>query len=223
MQSLTLKRVQKFDISQPISLSDDNNVLGTIAPDSPKTLTVESRIIKVFNATFMETINESIFVLNDDAELQAINEYKRSEVFKVFYDTTDKVLYSTAPSAISRNFFKTLEETEPSKVKLSNFIFDFKTIQTKLNSTRGIAFTTEEEGVQKKRFTGDNVEANQEAGEALTDDTATFLIGKMDILQKERTIGFTKAGALLMYSSLNDIDNENPFLNAARAIIKIIS
>ena len=34
MQSLTLKRVQKFDISQPISLSDDNNVLGTIAPDS---------------------------------------------------------------------------------------------------------------------------------------------------------------------------------------------
>lgn len=57
----------------------------------------------------------------------------------------------------------------------------------------------------------------------MTDDTATFLIGKMDILQKERTIGFTKAGALLMYSSLNDIDNENPFLNAARAIIKIIS
>ena len=88
MQSLTLKRVQKFDISQPISLSDDNNVLGTIAPDSPKTLTVESRIFKVFNATFMETINESIFVLNDDAELQAINEYKRSDRQSLIFHST---------------------------------------------------------------------------------------------------------------------------------------
>lgn len=223
MQSLTLKRVQKFDISQALSLSDDNNELGTIAPDSPQTLIVESRKFKVFNATFTETINESIFVLNDEAELQAINEYKRSEVFKVFYDTTDKILYSTAPSVISRNFFKALEDTEPSNVSLSNFNFDFRKIQTRLNSTRGITFTTEEEGVQKKRFTGDNVDANQEAGEALTDDTATFLIGKMDVLQKERTIGFTKAGALLMYSSLKDIENENPFLNAARAIIEKIN
>ena len=223
MQSLTLKRVNKFDITQSLSISDDNNEIGTIVPDSPKTLTVESRIFRVFNATFMETINESIFVLNDDDELQAINEYKRSEAFKIFYDQTDKILYSTAPSAISRSFFRALQHTEPKKVELLSFDFDFKKIQTKLNSTRGIAFTTEDEGVQKKRFTGDNVDANQEAGEALTDDTATFLIGKMDVLQKERTIGFTKAGALLMYSSLNDIENENPFLNAARAIIKKIN
>lgn len=223
MQSLTLKNATKFTINQAVSISDDQNEIGTIAPDTPRTLTVESRIFEVFNATFMETIQESIFVLNDDAELQAVNEYKRSESFKVFYDTADHILYSTAPSLISRNFFKALQKTIPQDVEISNFDFDFQKIQRRLNSTRGIAFTTEEEGVQKKRFTGDNVEANQEAGEALLDDTTTFLIGKMDVLRRERTIGFTKSGALLMYSSLSDIDFEHPFLNAARAIVEIIN
>ncbi|EGP5215536.1 hypothetical protein CUM63_13045 [Enterococcus faecium] len=222
MQSLTIKKATKFEIELPLSISNEMNEIGTISPDNPKTITVESRVLKVYNATFIETINESIFILNDDDELQAYNEYKKSEAFKIYYDATDKVLYSTAPSSISKNFLKALEGMQPDKIQIHPFNFDFQKIQTKLNSTRGISFITEDEGVQKKRFTGNNVDANQEAGDALNDETATFLIGKMDVLNKERTVGFTKAGALLMYSSLKDITNENPFLNVARAIIKII-
>lgn len=223
MQSLTIKKVQKFNINSQLSISDNQNDIGTISPDSPRTLIVESRRFNVYNATFTETINESIFILNDSEELQAINEYKKSETFKIYYDTSENILYSTAPSSISRNFLGALQKMKPEEVNIQNFDFDFQKIQTKLNSTRGIAFTTEDEGVQKKRFSGDNVDSNQEAGEALIDDTTTFLIGKMDVLGKERTIGFTKAGALLMYSSLKDINNENPFLNVARAIIESIN
>lgn len=224
MKSLTVRVAHRFNIDRDLALTDASGNMGNISIDEPRTITIEGNVYSVYNATFTQLIEDSILINGENDELLAINEYRRNNAFKVYYNQNTNLLFATAPSEITKNFLRALETNFSEIVSLSTFDFDFQRIITLVNSTRGVTFNTEEDGVTKKRFSGDSVASNIEASTAIDDNAATFLIGKMDVLNRERTIGFTKAGTLLIYSSVNDINQEgNPYLYLASAIMGIIT
>lgn len=223
MKSLSLRSVVHFKIDGETPIVEDGNDIGSIVPDNDNpTITFERKSFKVYVATFTEVINENILVRDDDDKFQAFQEYMKPNTFKIFYSEEENILYSTAPTAISKSFFKKLENAYPAYVELKIIDFDFPNIIGLLTSTRGITFNTKDKGVQRKRFSGNAVDSNVEAEAAVDDDNATFLIGKMDVLNLERTLGFSKSSSILIYSSVADLKVEYPYLQLTSAIYDII-
>lgn len=66
-------------------------------------------------------------------------------------------------------------------------------------------------GVSSKSFSGDEVDVNDEAIEALANDEATKIIGTLDILGKSRTIMLTQSGTILSFTSLTDISEQKEY------------
>ena len=89
--------------------------------------------------------------------------------------------------------------------------------------TRGVRFNSDDQGVNSKSFSGDEVDSNNEASEALENDHATQIVGNLDILGLSRTIMLTQSGTLLVYTPLNDLNNrEYPMLEFALATLRTI-
>lgn len=224
MKSLSLRKVTKFEINGETPIIEDGNDIGSIVPDTDNlSIIIEKKVFKVYVATFTEIIDENILVRDDDDNLQTFPEYMKPNTFKIFYSEKENLLYSTAPTIISKSFFKKLENAYPSNIKLDVIDFDFPNIIGLLTSTRGVTFNTQDKGVQRKRFSGNAVDSNNEAEAAVDDDNATFLIGKLDVLKLERTLGFSKSGSILIYSSVADLKVEYPYLQLTSAIYDIIS
>lgn len=80
---------------------------------------------------------------------------------------------------------------------------------------KGLYFAVDEDTITSKHFFGTGVETDDEAADAIDNEKATYLIANIDVLGKSRTIGFSKKGALVLYSKPSDIDKERPYLELA--------
>ena len=102
--------------------------------------------------------------------------------------------------------------------------FDLKAISNMMPQTKGVSFNSTDAGVSSKSFSGDEVDVNDEAIEALDNDEATKIIGTLDILGRSRTIMLTQSGTILSFTSLTDLSDqkEYPMLEFAIATLMTI-
>ncbi|RHW48446.1 hypothetical protein [Lactobacillus bombicola] len=222
MKSLTLYKVNKLDIDDSVSLVQDKITIGTISPNE-NTLTISKNIFKEFSCTYNSIIKEDILALIDN-ELIPVDEYQHTNSFKAFYCEEKNLFFVFAPSSICKGFIKALESTYSKEVNIPNPIqFPFNKIKKYEKSARGLYFNVNDDTVTSKHFFGAGVEQNDEAVEAIDENRATYLMAKIDVSGISRTIGFSKKGALVMYSKpVDKQDRKYPYLELAVEILQAI-
>lgn len=221
MKSLTIYKCSKFDITDSVALLQDNEDAGNIAPNGDSII-ISKKSFLPFTCTYNVKVKQDILVLINSA-YTPVPFYKESNSFPAFYSNKENLLFVFAPSPVAKGFTDALVSTYNDKVKLDNTLkFDFNTIKTFEESAKGLYFAVDEATINSKHFFGTGVEKDDEAAEAIDEQRATYLMAKIDILGKSRTIGFSKKGAMVLYSKPSDIKNEHPYLELATETLKAI-
>ncbi|KRK87487.1 hypothetical protein FD17_GL001240 [Lentilactobacillus sunkii DSM 19904] len=213
VKSLSIYNVNKFEFVESVSLPDSS---GSIAPVG-KSLTINRDTVLPFTCTYNIIINEDILAKDmKNGTYIPTESYKKSNTFSGFFDETRNLLLLMAPAAVSKNFIKELENNYPNKIdKLSTYTFDFHNIHSFERGARGIYFNVDDDtDIDTKHFFGNGVQENVEVQDAIDNDKATYLMAKIDVDNKERTIGFSRKGTLVIYSKPND-DSDQGYLQLA--------
>ena len=180
--SISVRQVYEFEIPNGTTdIKKANVTIGSITTTG-QTLTIEGKIYTKFKGSYTKTIDDEILVYNSDAdEYQQYDNYQKAFEFDIFYSQTDQLLFLTT------------------------------TISNMMPQTKGVSFNSTDAGVSSKSFSGDEVDVNDEAIEALENDEATKIIGTLDILGKSRTIMLTQSGTILSFTSLTDISEQKEY------------
>lgn len=214
MKSLTVCDVEKFEFDDSVSFPD---TLGSIAPTG-KTLAIAGDILQSYTCTYNVLISEDILAKDmTSGNFIPTEEYKKSNTFSAYYDQTKKILYLLTPSTISKGFIKSLTDAYLNKIgNLTKHDFDFAKIASFEDGARGIYFNVDDDtDVDSKHFFGSGVQDNAEVIEALDKNNATYLMAKLDVNNKQRTIGFSKKGTLVIYSKPDTGEEEKDYLELA--------
>lgn len=225
MKSISIRRCSNFNFNTTTPIIINGKKKGTIMPGTPETITISQNIYNVYKAEFMQNINESILVedLDDSDNLKEIDHYAVQQGLTMYYNSQKEILLIDAPAPIAKSFVKDLQEyteEQGNGIDFSLINFDFQQLVELLNETRGITFNTHDTDITKKRYSGPDVKNDEDSSLAIDDDDATFIIGKIDVLQKSRTIGFSKSSTLVFYSGTKDIKKEQPYLELAVAVLE---
>ena len=221
--SISVRKTTNFDIPNGITeIKKANVTIGSIKT-TDSTLTVENKTFKKYIGSYTKTIDDEILVYNSDAdEYQQYDNYQKAFEFDIFYSSNDQLLFLSTTTPIAKKFLKELKKNSNLDINYSSLKFDLKKISDLMPQTKGVSFNSTDEGVTSKSFSGDEVDVNDEAVEALENDEATKIIGTLDILGKSRTIMLTQSGTILSFTALIDIDKEFPMLEFSIAtLIKI--
>ncbi|HEL1769148.1 TPA: hypothetical protein TXV04_002345, partial [Streptococcus suis] len=155
---------------------------------------IENKIFIKYIGSYTKTIDDEILVYNSDAdEYQQYDNYQKAFEFDIFYSSGDQLLFLSTTTPIAKKFLKELEKSSDLDIEYSSLRFDLKRISDLMPQTKGVSFNSTDEGVTSKSFSGDEVDVNDEAIEALENDEATKIIGTLDILGKSRTIMLTQS------------------------------
>lgn len=218
--SISVRNASRFEIPEgTTNIKKANITIGSIKTTAD-TLTVEGKVFKKFIGNYTRTIDDEILVYNSEAdEYQQYDNYQKAFEFDIFYSSSDSLLFLSTNTPITKKFLKELEKNENLNISYSPLTFNLKEISNMMPQTKGVSFNSTDEGVSSKSFSGDEVDVNDEAIEALENDEATKIIGTLDILGKSRTIMLTQSGTILSFTSLNDIKKEFPMLEFAIATL----
>ncbi|HEL1656158.1 TPA: hypothetical protein U0921_001895 [Streptococcus suis] len=218
--SISVRKTTKFDIPDGTTeIKKANVTIGSIRTTGTS-LTIENKIFIKYIGSYTKTIDDEILVYNSDAdEYQQYDNYQKAFEFDIFYSSGDQLLFLSTTTPIAKKFLKELEKSSDLDIEYSSLRFDLKRISDLMPQTKGVSFNSTDEGVTSKSFSGDEVDVNDEAIEALENDEATKIIGTLDILGKSRTIMLTQSGTILSFTSLVDIDREFPMLEFSVATL----
>ena len=225
MKSISVRICDHFKFCEPTPILVNGKKRGTILPGTPTSIIISNHSYDVYNAEFMEEINQSILVqsLDDSDTLTELDSYSIQQSLTMYYNSTTQKLLIDAPAPLAKSFLKALQDymnEQGAQMNMEIIDFDFQILVELLDETRGITFNTHDADITKKRYSGPDVRNDQESTLAIDDDDATFVIGKMDVLNKSRTIGFSKSSTLVFYSGVKDIEKEHPYLELAVALLQ---
>lgn len=217
ISTISVRKVKKFKIDNGdnyIEVSKANVPLGNIRKTN-STFPISGMIFEVYNCNFSKDITDDITVFIEELEdYKEIHNYKKPFSFKIYYCEKKNILFSTSPSNVTKSFFKALENTEHFEVDYSCLHLDFKRISDRLNTTKGVRFSSNDTGVNAKALSGYEVDANPEANSAIENDDATQIIGVIEVGKKDYTIMLTQSGSIVSYSKLFDYEEkEEPMLS----------
>ena len=210
--SISVRQVSKFEIPNGTTdIKKANVTIGSITA-TDKTLTIEGKVYTKFRGIYTKKIEDEILVFNSDAdEYQQYNNYQKAFEFDLFYSKSDQLLFLSTTTPTAKKFLKELEKIESLNIEYTSLKFDLKKISNMMPQTKGVSFNSTDAGVSSKSFSGDEVDVNDEAIEALENDEATKIIGTLDILGKSRTIMLTQSGTILSFTSLTDISEQKEY------------
>lgn len=210
--SISVRQVSEFEIPNGTTdIKKANGNIGSITT-TDKTLTIEGKVYTKFKGSYTKTIDDEILVYNSDAdEYQQYDNYQKAFEFDIFYSQTDQLLFLATTTPTAKKFLKELEKIDTLNIKYTSLKFDLMAISNMMPQTKGVSFNSTDAGVSSKSFSGDEVDVNDEASEALENDEATKIIGTLDILGKSRTIMLTQSGTILSFTSLTDISEQKEY------------
>lgn len=203
MKSYTLRQATQFNLTDNHPIVVDGNNYGSISKIPNSSRIINRKTMQPFQCTYLETLTEDIIV---DGNLYP--EYQKSKSFFLYYCESENLLFVETSTSIAKNFLKRLGESHPTRVQLQLFKFDFNTIRINSPSVKGLYFNVEDDiDVDSKAFFGNDVDNNNEANTAISEENATYLMISKDIASVNRTIGFSQKSAIVIYNKVNP-DNE---------------
>ena len=213
MKSLTIRKTNFFNVDDNFPLIKNNQPIGSIAPTG-ETFNMEGVVFELFQCSYFINFNDTIIV-EIDGNVDTVDSYKKSSAFMLYYVRRDNLIFVDAPTAIAKNFLSALEKQYPNKVKTQVYNFDFRAIGQHQSNTKAIYFSVDDDVIDSKTFHGNGVDQDMEAIDAIDNSNATYLMVEIDLRMKSRTIGFSKKGAIVIYSKPIDLTLENPYLQLA--------
>lgn len=220
MRSLSVRSYDKFEINRSLPLVEQGQTVGNISPTS-KTYNMDRTTFKIYDCSYFVSFNETI-VVDIEGELSTVDQYQKSTSFQLYEIPSENLIIIDATTAVAKRFINQVEKQYGDLVKTNIFNFDFSTIGEHQQNTKAIYFAVEDDVVDNKIFFGNGVEQDQEAVRAIDDSTATYLMVEVDLRNKARTIGFSKKGAIVIYSTPNDLSElENAYLQLAYDAVKV--
>lgn len=223
--SISVREIQKFKIPEgKIEVKKANVPLGTIQK-SRKTYTISGMSFEIFNCTFSKDISDQISVyINELDDYKEFTTYKKQFAFTMYYSLQKRLLFSDSITPVTKSFLKALSTTENVALEYKTIHFDLDKISERFDQTKGIRFSSNDEGVNAKSLSGYQVDINPEALAALQNDDATQVIGVMDIGKSSYTIMLTQSGTIMSFSKLLNFDTlETPMLSFAIDVLKKIN
>lgn len=221
-ESMSVRIVDRFIIPDGnVTIEKARVPLGTIKKDR-QTLNIERSSFAVYNCTFSKDVSEDITVFIDELDdYKEITTYKKAFDFNIYYSSKDHLLFSDANTPVTKAFLKALRETDGVDITFSTPHFDFDKISNQFQQTKGIRFSTTDQGVSAKAMSGSSVDSNQEAVDALQNDDATQIIGALDIGNHGYTIMLTQSGTIVCFSKLFEYNKlEHPMLSFSLDVLK---
>lgn len=205
-ESMSVRSVERFIIPDGNATVKNARVpLGTIGTitRSGRTLTVSRSTFVIYNCTFSKEISEDITVYIDELDgYKEVGTYKKAFEFHIYYSSDAQLLFSEANAQVTKAFLKALEKTDDVNIVFTTPHFDLDRISGRFQQTKGIRFSTTDQGVSAKAMSGSSVDSNQEAADALQNDDATQIIGALDIGNHGYTIMLAQSGTIVCYSKL---------------------
>ena len=217
-----MRKARKFEIPEGnITIERAKVPLGTIKK-AKNTLAISKRIFNVYNCSFSKDISDDITIFIDDlSDYKELKTYKKAFSFNIYYSSDAQLIFSEANTPVTKAFLKALKVTDGVNVEFETPHFELDNISNRFQQTKGIRFSTFDEGVSAKAMTGSSVDSNQEAADALQNDNATSIIGVLDIGKRGYTIMLTQSGTIVCFSKLFDYDkDEHPMLSFAIDVLK---
>ncbi|CZR03694.1 hypothetical protein [Trichococcus collinsii] len=223
MKSLTVRTCVNFSITENLPLIKAGQPVGNIAPTG-RSFDLGGRIYNVYTCNYYVTINDTIMIEDRiEGGFTTVEHYKKSTSFEAYYSANDQLLFVEAPTAIAKTFLSLLQSQYREKVNTIVYDFDFGKIGEYKNNAKAIFFAVNDDSIDNKVFWGNGVDQDTEAIAAIDNSQATYLLVEMDIIQRARTIGFSKKGAVVIYNVPNDLNLENPYLQLAYNAIQLVS
>lgn len=223
-KSISVRHVEKLNIPDGITEVAKANVpLGSIKKS--KTIFIAERHkFTVFECEFTKDISEEISVYIQKLENYFdLSHYKKKFSFKIFYSSEKKILFSEAPTPVTKSFLSALENTEGIEFEFKTMHFAFDKVEQLFNQTKGIRFDSNDRGVTQKLFNGNKVDSNSEALSAIQSDSATQIIGVIELLSHPYTVTLTQSGTIMSFTKINDFqDKEFPMLEFAVNLLQKI-
>lgn len=221
-ESISVRMSKKFEIPEGnITIEKAKVPLGTIKK-SDSTLTISRHVFMVYNCSFSKDISDDITVYIDElSDYKEVRTYKKAFNFNIYYSSDAQLLFSEANTPVTKAFLKALKTTDGVDIDFDTPHFELDNISNQFQQTKGIRFSTVDEGVSAKAMTGSSVDSNQEAADALQNDNATSIIGVLDIGKRGYTIMLTQSGTIVCFSKLFAYDKDkHPMLSFAIDVLK---
>ncbi|WP_263987135.1 hypothetical protein [Limosilactobacillus fermentum] len=222
--SISFRRVTQFVIPEGlVQITKANVPLGSIRRDT-HTLTVGRVVFQKYRCQYTKDIVDEITVYDTNIEdYVEYDQYKKSFDFNIFYSSQQQILFSDATTPVTKKFLKQLAAEDNVELDYQTIHLDMESISGRMPQTKGIRFSTVDEGVTRKNFSGDEVDVNEEAVDALQNDAAIQIIGTLDIGDRGRTVMISQAGTLVSFTSLVYMDDrEYPMLEFSLEVLQEI-
>ncbi len=225
VKSISIRQIENFEIpTNTVEILKANVPLGTITRSERNLITENGTVFHVYACTFSKDISEdiSVYVQELDQYL-AINQFKKMFNFNIYYSPARSLLFSEALTPVTKSFLSALRDTPDVDIDFRPHHFDFDMISNLFAQTKGVKFNSNDQGVTNKSFSGNAVDENTEAHNAIQNDDATQIIGVMDIGNTSYTLSFTQSGTLMVFNKLyNFEDKEVPMLEFAISVLSEI-
>lgn len=204
-----MRKVQKFDLASNHPVTKSDKIIGNISYEANSSLVIDNTSFQKYTCTFFETFKDSIIV-----DGTPYTEYQKSSTFSIYYSKNKKLLLAETSTNIAKTFLNALETNYGSDVVLSLIDFDFNKIRGNESNVKGLYFNVDGDAeIDSKAFFGNEIDGNSEAQDALDSENATYLMIALDIANFERTIGFSKKSAIVLYNKPKEQENSvNPHL-----------
>ncbi|KAF0339740.1 hypothetical protein [Pediococcus acidilactici] len=219
---MSLRKYTKFNIREDdgsLTIQHKGTDVGNISNPGDSRI-ISGTAFKIFDCNFYRTFEEQI-ILNDGS---VVDSYKKSENFRLYLSESEHILFVPGATSTIRAFLKDLQTSYPDKIELSLVNFNFNAIRSNESITKGVWFKVQDDIVDSKAFFGDEVDQNDEANNALNNEDATYIISQFDIAGVERTIGFSKKGAIVSYNYIAATpETPLPYLQLSFDVYKQVS
>lgn len=223
-KSISLRSIKKFKIPNGNTTIEKADVpLGSIEKAN-NTFTISGHTLQIYNCKFSKDVNEEISVLVDEDYME-LNNYKKKFDFKMYYCPALQLIFSDSTTPITKSFFKALDATPEIQLEYSVPHFDLDHICNQFIQTKGMGFSSDDEGINSKALYGSDVTSNDEATAALENDISNRVMGSLKIAGVPYTIMFSQSGSIVAFSKLpNNIEaKEYPMLSFAFEILQEIN
>lgn len=219
--SISVRTITNFSLPKDfLEIKNAKVPLGSIR--KAYSLSVSGSIFTVYKCSFSKDISDDITVfINELDDYKEFSSYKKSFSFNIYYSPNRQLLFSEATTPITKSFLKALGKVENVVCEYKAPTLDFDSISRRLNKTRGIRFNSDDIGVERKAFNGQDIIDNSEAYNAIINDDATQIIGELDVGGKSYTLMISKSGTIVSYTNLFAYDKKSkPMLEFSMDVMK---
>ncbi|GAB7171418.1 MULTISPECIES: hypothetical protein [Lactiplantibacillus] len=195
MASYLFRNISKFNIQNSLTFNNGKTSTieyGSISPTN-NTIVFGNQTWSIYEATQKKVHNDVIYI--DDTPYEG---YESRTNFNIFVNKHQTLLIGVGASKVINSFFKKLDSVcDDVDITIPNFDFDL--IANRLASVKAVWMNTAHNPkVTTEALMGPGVMEDSRTKTAINSHRATYINVLIDIDDRQRVIGFSKKGAIIL-------------------------